>query len=99
MGYLDAASAERVVRLLEELGFELFAPELLLPGKQRDLLVLEGVEEFREHLGGQLCLTLLRGIGHGFEVHELDVPCVRESIRELEQRRAGRRLTELLSVV
>src|SRR5439155_4507214 len=29
MGYLDAASAQRVLKLLEALGFELFANELL----------------------------------------------------------------------
>ena len=35
-------------------------------------LLLSGLEEFREHLGGRLTVTMLRDIGHGFEVHELD---------------------------
>ncbi len=83
MGYLEAAGAERVLKLLETLGFELFAPELLLTGLGKELLVLGGLDEFREHLGGQLAITLLRAIGLGFEVHEMDAACVIESIHEL----------------
>jgi len=72
------------------LGFELFAPELLQPGGRHQLAVLSGVEEFREHLGGELSLTLLRGIGEGFEVHELNLARMVESIYELQTRRAYR---------
>ena len=39
-----------------------------------------------EHLGGELTITLLRAIGRGFEVHEIDLPVIIESIQELEQR-------------
>jgi 3-dehydroquinate synthase len=99
MGYLDVQSAERVLHLLEGLGFELFAPELLLPGKRREPLVLDGVEEFRQHLGGELSLTLLRGIGQAFEVHELNPVRVLDSIEELQKRQASRRFSELLSAV
>ena len=45
--------------------------------------LLSGLEEFREHLGGQLTVTMLRGIGHGFEVHELDADLVRRAAGEL----------------
>jgi 3-dehydroquinate synthase len=48
--------------------------------------VLGGLEEFREHLGGELTITLLLGIGHGFEVHEIDAEQMLQSIGELEQR-------------
>jgi 3-dehydroquinate synthase len=54
------------------------------------LNVLAGLEEFREHLGGELTITLLRGIGQGVEVHDMDVPTVLESIQELEQRDSSR---------
>ena len=99
MGYLDPQSAERILRLLEELGFEAYTPELMQAGPQHQLLVLAGLEEFREHLGGQLSLTLLKSIGEGFEVHEVNTGCVVESIRELQSRRAARRLNELLATV
>jgi 3-dehydroquinate synthase len=86
MGFLDAASAERVLQLLETLGFELFASELLHVNSQSSLLVLDGLEEFREHLGGELTITLLKQIGQGFEIHEMNLPKVVEALYELKQR-------------
>jgi 3-dehydroquinate synthase len=85
-GFLDSASAERVLALLEELGFELFANELLHADSSQSLIVLNGLEEFREHLGGRLNLTLLKGIGEGFEVQHLDFGRIADSIQELKQR-------------
>ncbi len=89
-GHLDAGSAERVLKLLEALGFELFASELLHTDSENGLLVLEGLEEFREHLGGELTITLLNAIGHGFEVHEMNLPRVIRAIDELRERHRGR---------
>ena len=88
MGFLEATAAERVLALLEALGFNLSTSELLLEGSRHEFLVLEGLEEFREHLGGRLAITLLRGLGHGFEVHDLKESCVVESIKELSSRQA-----------
>jgi 3-dehydroquinate synthase len=86
MGFLDAVSAERILTLLEKLGFELFAKELSHEESSGTLVVLKGLEEFREHLGGQLTITLLQGVGRGFEVHEMDSPTVLASIQELHDR-------------
>jgi 3-dehydroquinate synthase len=86
MGYVDAACATRILRLLELLGFELFTSELLNTDAKGQSIVLGGLEEFREHLGGELTITLLLGIGHGFEVHEIDAEQMLQSIGELEQR-------------
>jgi 3-dehydroquinate synthase len=92
MGFLDANSTERILRLIEGLGFDLYANELLNVDSQGDLMVLKGLEEFREHLGGRLAITLLRGIGRGFEVHEMNDAVVVESIQELHQRHNDRAL-------
>lgn len=90
MGFLPAADAERVLRVLEALGFELFANELLHVDSQNSLLVVNGLEEFREHLGGQLAITLLRGIGQGFEANEMNLAKVVDAIYELKERHARR---------
>ena len=90
MGFLDAVSAERILVLLEQLGFELFSNELLHEDSSGELVVLKGLEEFREHLGGQLTITLLQGVGRGFEVHEMDSAVVLASIRELHSRHQQR---------
>jgi 3-dehydroquinate synthase len=94
IGCVDAASAERVLRLLERLGFELFANELLNVDSESNLMVLKGLEEFREHLGGQLTVTLLKAIGEGFEAHTMNLPRVIESIYELQERhqQTGRKI-------
>ena len=97
MGYLDPASADRILTLLEKLGFELFANELLHVDANDALIVLNGFEEFREHLGGQLTITLLKAIGQGFEAHEMSLPKVVEAIHELEgrQQQAGRKVIQV----
>jgi 3-dehydroquinate synthase len=86
MGFLDSVSAERILHLLEQLDFELFANELLHEDSSGELVVLKGLEEFREHLGGQLTITLLQGAGRGFEVHEMESAVVLAAIQELQER-------------
>jgi len=76
-GFLPAGCARRVLGLLAALGFEVFHPDL----QREELLV--GLEEFREHLGGRLAITLLKDIGAGFEVNEMNTVLIRESIAEL----------------
>ena len=90
IGLLDAASTERILALLEKMGFELFANELLNMDANNQFLVLQGLEEFREHLGGQLTITLLKSIGQGVEVHEVSLPKMLEAIYELQHRHAQR---------
>jgi 3-dehydroquinate synthase len=70
---------------LRKLGFELFANELLHLDAEHQPMVLKGLEEFREHLGGELTLTMLRGIGAGVEVHEIILPKMLEALAELER--------------
>jgi 3-dehydroquinate synthase len=84
-GWLPETDADRVLVLLKRLGFELFTGELLWTDSNRRLLVLNGLEEFREHLGGVLTITLLRGIGQGFEVHEVDPQVMERAVRELSR--------------
>lgn len=44
------------------------------------LMVVKGLEEFREHLGGKLTITLPDGLGSGIEVHEMDHNIIADSI-------------------
>ena len=90
MGYMSAAETDRILNLLEQLGFELFANELLHEDESGTLQIINGLEEFREHLGGQLTITLLKALGQGFEFHEMNLPLLIESIHELRDRQAGR---------
>jgi 3-dehydroquinate synthase len=87
IGLLDGKSATRILNLLEQLGFNLFNDELLNTDANGQLSVLAGLEEFREHLGGELTITLLREIGQGIEVHEMNRAKIVEAIHELRQRK------------
>ena len=92
-GLLDTVSAGRILDLIESLGFDLYANELLNVDSKGDFLILKGLEEFREHLGGQLTITLLSAIGKGCEVHEMNEATVFDSIRELQTRQQERVLS------
>ena len=48
--------------------------------------VIQGLTEFREHLGGELTITLLSGLGKGIEVHEMNSQWVIESTEWLKNR-------------
>ena len=85
MGDLSEAELERILQLLQRLGLPLHAPELR---RVDELLV--GLDEFREHLGGELCVTLLRGIGCAQEAHAMDHSVIRAAIQDLEAREARR---------
>ena len=86
-GLLDEHSAVRILNLLKRLGFRLFAAELLNTNDTRQLTLLSGIEEFRQHLGGELTITLLNEIGRGVEVHEMDAEKIVAVIHELKNRR------------
>jgi 3-dehydroquinate synthase len=71
--------ADRVLRCLVDLGFNL--GHKALADTQP---LFEGLEEFRQHLGGQLTLTMLRGIGEPVDVHEVDDALMRQAIEQLQ---------------
>jgi 3-dehydroquinate synthase len=86
VGLLDEKSCERILKLLEQLGFNFFADELLKKNSTGKFQILKGLEEFREHLGGELTITLLKEIGCGVEVHEMDQQKTIKAIHELRAR-------------
>ena len=48
--------------------------------------LLEGLEEFRQHLGGRLTITMLRSIGDPINVHQIDTDAMKQAIEQLRQR-------------
>lgn len=81
-GRLSMQKAERVIDLLLKLGFEITDP--LLQIKEDSSEILQGLQEFREHLGGRLTIMLLTDIGHGEEVHEMDISLLKKASMELQ---------------
>jgi 3-dehydroquinate synthase len=77
---LPEADALRVVACLRDLGFPLDHPALTHTGA-----LFDGLEEFRQHLGGRLTVTMLRGVGEPVDVHEIDDEMMRAAIARLKE--------------
>jgi 3-dehydroquinate synthase len=88
VGLCAPALAERVLSVLRALGLPTWDDALSesVGGRRR---VLDGLTEFREHLGGELTVTLLADVGRGVEVHEMQEPLVLAAIDRLREE-AGR---------
>jgi 3-dehydroquinate synthase len=76
-GILGEADWRRSVGILERLGFELSVAELDHPA------LLDGLTEFREHLGGELTITVIDRIGSQVDIHEIDARMMVAAIGEL----------------
>lgn len=86
-GLLEPGAEERIAVLLEHLGFRLWHSAVEMTScADGGLVLLDGLREFQEHLGGELTITLLEGIGQGIEVHAMDVAGVQEAIAWLKRR-------------
>jgi 3-dehydroquinate synthase len=73
-GLLPAAEFARIYGLVQALGLPRWHDALLSPD------LLGGLQDFREHLGGDLTITLITGIGTAIEVHEMDEHKIRLSL-------------------
>ncbi len=80
---INEEAFEEIIGVMEQLGFDLQIP---VKGKKEKALLLEGIREFREHLGGQLTITLIKGIGKKHDVHEIDKDLMLEAIHALNNR-------------
>lgn len=90
VGLLDEAARERILALLGRLGLPLWDVAVRLCGPDERPRLLDGLTEFREHLGGELTVTLLDGIGRGVEVHEMHSDAILRALDFLAHRDAGR---------
>lgn len=90
VGMLPAAAGERVLRLLEALGFRLWDSALDGCGEGGERLILRGLAEFREHLGGELSISLPDAVGRGVEVHAMDTAVIGAVLEDLRARDAAR---------
>ncbi len=89
IGMLPAGGEDRVYKLLKKLGFYLWHPAMETRDEQGRLLLLRGIEEFREHLGGELTITLLRDLGQGEEVHQMDTNEILHAMTWLRRKETG----------
>ena len=82
-GRISTQESNRIIQTLQNLGFEV--SHNLLQVDEENSPILAGLEEFREHLGGQLTIMLLNGIGEGEEVHEIDAEILKQASKKLSK--------------
>ena len=82
LGLISQEEVNRIIALLKNLGFTLYHKSL---GENNKLNLWEGLNEFREHLGGQLTITILERLGKGKEIHEVDFELMKLAVDELEK--------------
>ncbi len=88
-GDLAEGVLERILNVLETVGFRLNVPalssQLEFPDHPDSLF--KGLSEFREHLGGILTVMLIEDIGKSKEVHEVDLSIYRKAIDLMSARK------------
>lgn len=98
-GMLAEEDWRRILRVFIDVGLPISAPEMLESLQERGTpgSILAGLQEFREHLGGELTIMLLEGIGRGVEVHEMDEAVIIDSMHVLETEHEAHARTGALS--
>ncbi len=87
-GYIDVETCDRIIHSLVMLGLEVFHPLLLTTsgnGINPDLLL--GLNEFREHLGGQLTIPMISSVGEKFDIHDLNPDWIEQAALTLGKKK------------
>ena len=85
-GLITEDELELILGALEQSGLPIWHPLLADKGDDGRLRLLDGLQQFREHLGGRLTVTLPDGIGKRVEVHEMDTDLIAECCATLGER-------------
>ena len=86
LGRLSSADRDRVCTAMERCGIRLWHPLIADRDGRGELRILAGLEEFRQHLGGRLTLTIPDGLGRKTEIHDLPPAIVEEAVTWLSRR-------------
>lgn len=84
---LSYSQWQQILKTIKEIGFSLFVPELIASNPlDSSNCIFQGLSQFREHLGGELTITLLQEIGKSIEVHEVDIALYKQAISLLQEK-------------
>jgi len=81
---ITAGEHTAIIQGLIDCGFPVWTPLLMRLDLAGEFDVLVGLEQFREHLGGRLCVTLPAPIGSSHEVHVMNHDLVKKAIATLQ---------------
>lgn len=84
-GLISKTELRKIIKAMVDSGLKIWDPLLEKKGKNGKPEVLEGLVQFREHLGGRLCVTLPNSIGRKCEVNSMDNTTILKSMDILKQ--------------
>lgn len=79
-GLITEADLQHILDVMIAIGFDLSLP---VHTSNEIESLLNGIEEFREHLGGELTITLISGLGVKHDVHTIDLTLMKQAIEKL----------------
>ncbi len=78
--FISQAERDAVIRGLADCGLPVWSHLLARKNTDGEPEVLAGLEQFREHLGGRLCITLPAPLGAKREVRTINLPLMKKAI-------------------
>jgi 3-dehydroquinate synthase len=82
-GFISVEILDEILEVMADIGFDLSIP---VSGSREMQELLKGIQEFREHLGGELTITLINGIGQKMDVHEIDTELMKNAVNSLNNK-------------
>ncbi|NCC51830.1 MAG: 3-dehydroquinate synthase [Spartobacteria bacterium] len=89
-GWIQPGEFEQIKKAFTECGFRLWHEVLARRMGDGRLELLQGIQMFREHLGGRLCVTFPDGLGALREEHALEEALIEEAVEYLRARCGAR---------
>jgi len=87
LGLISTGECDAVLDAMTRTGLPIWHPLLADRTPEGIPLVLDGLAQFREHLGGVLPVTLPTPIGRKLEVHEMHANLIEDALEHLRRRR------------
>ncbi|WP_424001542.1 3-dehydroquinate synthase [Maribacter sp. IgM3_T14_3] len=79
-GLISEVDLQHILDVMIAIGFDLSLP---VESAVEIQSLLDGIEEFREHLGGQLTITLISDLGVKHDVHTIDMELMAQAVSKL----------------
>lgn len=83
VGFISIEILDEILEVMLDIGFDLSIP---VSGDTEMQELLKGIQEFREHLGGELTITLIDGIGQKMDVHKIDIELMKNAVNFLNNK-------------
>ena len=83
VGFISIEILDEILEVMLDIGFDLSIP---VSGDTEMQELLKGIQEFREHLGGELTITLIDGIGQKMDVHKIDIELMKNAVHSLNSK-------------